>query len=93
MDQKSAYEALQHEICVELGFCGSVIDGKPSHVDFFVPDQGSVSADKFVEWVFLAEGMNPLEEVAIKNAARLRDAFVRHMGADVAEAGRLKWPS
>jgi hypothetical protein len=92
MEQKSPYEALQHEVCVALGFCGSVVDGKPSHVDFFIPEQGPVSADEFVEWVFLAEGMDPDEDAATKHAASLREAFVRHMGDDIVEASRLKWP-
>jgi len=45
MEQRTPYEALQHEFCVGLGFCGSVVDGKASHVDFFIPEQGPVSAD------------------------------------------------
>jgi len=92
MEQKSPYEALQHEICVGLGFCGSVIDGKPSHVDSFIPERGSVSADQFVEWVFLAEGMDPAEDDATKHAASLREAFVKNMGGDIVDASRLKWP-
>jgi hypothetical protein len=92
MGPKSPYEALQHEVCVGLGFCGSVIDGKPSHVDFLIPERGLVSADEFVEWVFRAEGIDADGQTADRHAARLREAFVTHMGSDIVEASRLKWP-
>jgi len=59
MKSKSAYNALLNEICVGLGFCGSIVDGEPQHVDKFIPDQGTVSADEFVDWVFMAEGWEP----------------------------------
>ena len=90
MEQKSAYDGLLHEVCVRLGFCGSVVDGKPSHVDDFIPEHGPVSADEFVEWVFRAEGMDPNEDAATRHAASLRQAFVRHMGSDSVDASRLK---
>lgn len=90
MEQKSPYDALLHEVCVGLGFCGDVVDGKPLHVDQFIPNNGRVSADQFVEWVFRAEGMDPNEPDAIKHASSLRDAFVRHMGGDIVDACNLK---
>lgn len=92
MKQKAPYEALQHEVCVGLGFCGSVIDGKPSHVDDFIPDHGPVSADEFVQWVFLAEGTDANAVTATRHAASLREAFIKHMGSDTVDATRLKWP-
>ena len=92
MDEKSPYETLQHEVCVGLGFCGSVIDGKPSHVDFLIPEHGPVSANEFAKWVFIAEGMDPDEVAATKHGASLRAAFTRHMGGDTVDASRLKWP-
>lgn len=92
MEQKTPYEALQHEVCVGLGFCGSVVDGEPLHVDKFIPDQGTVSADQFVDWVFKAEGWDPTENDALKHRASLRSAFVKHMGAEAVDAQILKWP-
>ena len=90
MSDKSAYDALLHEVCVGLGFCGSVVDGQPLHVDQFIPEHGAVGADQFVEWVFRAEGMDPDEEDALKHAGSLREAFVRHMGSEAVDAQLLK---
>ena len=90
MNDKSAYNALLNEVCVGLGFCGSVVDGQPLHVDQFVPEHGAVSADQFVEWVFRAEGWSPEEGAASSHAAELRKAFVRHMGAEAVDARQLK---
>lgn len=90
MNDKSAYDALLNEVCVGLGFCGSVVDGQPLHVDQFVPEHGAVSADQFVEWVFRAEGWSPEEGAASSHAAELRKAFVRHMGAEAVDAQQLK---
>jgi hypothetical protein len=78
------------EVCVELGYCGTIKEGKVSHVDFYVPSQGQVSADEFVEWVILAENLNPkTTPLSQKNAIKI--AFVRHMGSYVVDATRLKW--
>ena len=86
----SDYDALLHEVCVGLGFCCSVVDGEPLHVDAFIPTHGRVSADQFVEWVFRAEGMNPKEADAVTHAHSLRAAFVRHMGSEFVDAEALK---
>jgi len=93
MDEKLGYNALMHEVCVGLGWCGSVVDGRPSHVDDFIPRSGSVHADQFVEWLFRAEGIDPAAEPALwrKHKDGLRQAFVRHMGNDVVDASLLKW--
>ena len=90
MNDKSAYDALLREICVGLGFCGSVVGGQPLHVDKFIPERGTVSADQFVDWVLRAEGIDPGEEGALKHAGSLRDAFVRHMGSEAVDAQLLK---
>lgn len=90
MNDKSAYDALLNEVCVGLGFCGSVVDGEPLHVGRFIPDRGAVSADDFVEWVLEAEGMDPSERAALKHRESLRQAFVRHMGGDVVDARMLR---
>jgi hypothetical protein len=90
MTTKSAYDALLKEVCVGLGFCGSVVDGKPLHVDHFIPDQGAVSANQFVDWLFRAEGMDPWGADAREHRESLRQAFVRHMGGDAVDAQMLK---
>ena len=90
MDQAAGYNALMHEVCVGLGFCGSVIKGEPSHVDFLIPEHGPVSAEQFADWVFQAEGTTDVEAIA-RFSSVLRGAFVRHMGSPVVDAARLKW--
>ena len=86
MNRKSAYDTLLNEVCVDLGFCGSVANGEPLHVDQFIPECGPVSADQFVDWIFRAEGINPDGEDCRRHAASIREAFVRHMGSDVVDA-------
>jgi hypothetical protein len=91
MSDASAYDRLLEEVCVELGFCGAIVDAKPLHVDQFVPDQGSVSADEFVDWVFKAEGWNPSAREAQEYRLSLREAFIRHMGGEAVDAQAF-WP-
>ena len=90
MNDKSRYDQLLDEICINLGFCGSVVNGEPLHVDRFIPQSGLVSADEFVDWVFQAEGWDPGEEDTLKHRASIRDAFDRHMGSEVVDAQALK---
>lgn len=87
---KSAYAALMQEVCVGRGYCGCIKDGRRVHVDDFIPAMGNVTADQFVEWVFLAEDLDPGMQ---PNSQRrgLRDAFLKHMGASAVEASRLRW--
>lgn len=91
MDEKSPYDRLLDEICVGLGFCGDVIDGRPTHVDDYIPDSGTVGVEQFVDWVLLAEGMDLNEADALKYRDCLREAFIRHMGSDQVDAKRLGW--
>jgi hypothetical protein len=83
------FAALMRDVCVGFGYCGCIKDGKPSHVDFFIPSEGTVTADKFVEWVFLAENLDPKMQPKA-DWKRLRRAFTQHMGADAVNASRLK---
>lgn len=93
MAEKPGYNALMHECCVGRGWCGSVVDGKPLHVDMFIPDSGPVTADQFADWIFAAEGVDPMAnaEKWQEHADGLRDAFVRHMGSAIVDARALKW--
>jgi hypothetical protein len=93
MSSKSGYDALMHEICVGLGFCGCIKGGRPLHIDRFIPSKGPVTADQFVEWVFLADDMNPNAEPKrwsdLKEKVKL--AFVRYMGSEIVDAELLRW--
>lgn len=86
------YEAMIREVCVEQGWCGGMVDGKPTHVDDFIPETGQVSAEQFSDWLLRAEGIDPLVEPDQwqKHKDGLKDVFVRHMGAEVVDASMLR---
>jgi hypothetical protein len=81
------------EVCVKLGFCGSVKDDKPLHVRMFIPDEGTVTADQFVEWVFLADDMDPNADLKRWQPCkdRIRAAFIACMGGESVDAHLLRW--
>jgi len=87
------YDALMHEVCVVWGFCGCRKGDTHLHVSLFTPPAGPVSADQFVEWVFLADNLNPNlnPERWERQKRAIREAFIRHMGAEVVDARHLCW--
>jgi hypothetical protein len=93
MEKKPGYNALMDEVCIGRGWCGGIVNGQPSHVDDFIPESGPVTADQFVDWLFMADGMDPNEDPSKwqKHKQGLPDAFIRHMGHDVVDASLLKW--
>ena len=76
-----------HKVCVGMGFCGSIVDGKPRHVVDYIPNSGSVTADEFASWVLEAEGMP--SEPGEPFWYGLRDVFVEHMGSETVDAQEL----
>lgn len=86
------YDSLLHEACVVWGFCGCIKEGNPLHVDLLIPPDGPVTADQFVEWLFLADNVNPKSDPARwkRHEAALREAFVRIMGAETVDAKLLR---
>jgi len=74
------------------GYCGSLQDGGFLHVTNFIPKQGQVTAEQFVDWLFIAEGNNWLgNAMAMRHRETLRQFFIVHMGSDVVDARRLQW--
>jgi hypothetical protein len=94
-DERRGFDALMHEACVVWGFCGTVKVGRPVHVLDIVPARGPVTADQFVDWLFLADNLNPNVEPErwARHKAALRAAFVKHMGGDVVDARLLRYSS
>jgi hypothetical protein len=92
MTGMTGYNALLERICVGLGFCGCVKNGKSLHVEDIIPPDGPVTADQFVEWVFLADNMNPNDDsppwAQIK--WKIKEAFIECMGNDVVDAKFLR---
>ena len=83
-DYSDAYKALSHDICVELGFCGSEKNGKFSHIDLLIPSTGDLTADKFADLAFEAEqsGMVCSDAAQSSLHAALRKLFVKHLGSE-----------
>ena len=92
MAQEASYDALMREVCVGLGWCGGIVNGVPLHVDDFIPEDGLVTVNQFVDWLLQADGMDPDAEPEKWRTSKddLRAAFIRHMGSDVADARDLK---
>ena len=93
MIEDSDFDALMKEICVGWGYCGSVRDGKVLHVTDFIPATGPVSSEQFVERVFLADGMSDgfKSTGARGHRKSLMAIFVKHMGAEIVDAERLRY--
>ena len=70
------------EVCEIWGYCVSTKHGVDMHVTLIVPSEGEVTADQFVEWLLLADDVNPnsMTPNASKIKNGLRSAFVNHMG-------------
>jgi hypothetical protein len=88
---KPNIETLMYAICVNHGFCGGLHGEKFVRATDFVPPRGTVTADDFVDWIFLAEGVRWLgDPVAMRYRERLRSHFIAHMGSSIVDARRLR---
>lgn len=83
----TAYDKLREDVCARLGFCGSVVDNQPLHVDQFIPQTGPLTDQDFADALFKAEGWDPDSSEARKFRPIVRDAFVRHMGGSEIDSG------
>ena len=90
---ENRYSGLMHYVCVGHGYCGGVVDGKPSHVDHYIPDNGPISAEQFAEWVMLADGVGPDDCSSFRkqHKSNIVQAFIRIMGSETVDASELKW--
>jgi len=89
MDRPNTFDGMMYEYCVRRGWCGSVKDGKPLHVSDFIPDTGPVFAHEFVGWLILAEGFDT-NYLSMSEIKSLIAVFVKHMGAEVLDASKLR---
>lgn len=91
-EKKPGYNAHMDELCVGRGWCGRLVDGQPSHVDDFILESGSATADQFVDWLLMAYSTDRKKiNQNGKNTKGLREFFVHHMGHEVVGATPLKW--
>jgi hypothetical protein len=93
MAGENGFDPLMKRICVGLGYCGGMSGGQPMHVTDFIPKDGVVTADEFVDMVFLGDGMDPAHERSRRQhiADQIREAFVMHMGTEAVDARPLRW--
>lgn len=89
MGRPNTFDGMMHEFCVKLGYCGTVRDGRPLLVSDFIPETGLVSADQFARWLIAADGLE-FAEVNTSEFKRLKEVFVKHMGADAVDANNLR---
>ncbi len=87
---KEGFDALMDVACVDWGFCGCLKHGAPLHVTMFIPQSGPVHASQFVEWLLLADNVNPNLPEYDRHKAALRLAFMTHMGGEIVDAALLR---
>lgn len=87
MPKPNKFDGMMHEYCVKKGYCGSIIDGQVKHVTDYIPAKGLVSADDFVNWLLIAEGLDPDYNSAKSDLIK---TFVKHMGANNINATNLR---
>jgi hypothetical protein len=85
MVRSNRFNGMMHEYCVGLGFCGGMMDEKPTHVTDFIPETGQVSAQQFVHGLLNAEGLD-----GHSDDWGLKAVFIRHMGTDFVDAIELR---
>ena len=92
-DAAKGFDALMEIAGPGWGFCGCIKNGRVLHVLDLIPSAGPVSADDFVDWLFLADDMNPRSEPEKWQPVRqaLRQAFIACMGAEIVDATQLQW--
>jgi len=94
MAKLTGFEALMQIVHGE--WClGATMDGlgEVSDVTRFIPETGIVTADQFVEWVFLASDDEARDGTPKWQRAKtaIRAAFVLHMGGETVDAAALRW--
>jgi hypothetical protein len=89
MGRPNKFDGMMYELIVGLAWdCRSIKNGTPLLVTDFIPETGPVSADQFARWVIMAEGRDPYQYR--RQIPKLKAVFVKHMGADVVDASRLR---
>lgn len=88
---KIGFDALMHDACVVWGFCGCIKNGEPLHITQLIPPDGPVHAAQFVEWLLLADNVNPNGPKYERHRAALRVSFINNMGSEVVDASLLRW--
>jgi hypothetical protein len=91
MPKKSDFDRLLWAVCVGHGYCGSLQDDGYLYVTDSIPERGTVTAEQFVDWLFMADGeQGPHGPRAMLRRESLRSCFIACMGSNVVDAKRLR---
>ena len=76
----NAFDLLLWDICVGAGFCGGLVNDKPTHVTDLLPATGMVTAQEFAELTIRAEcdKQSPPHK-HLRWIALLEAIFIKHM--------------
>ena len=92
MPRRNGFDRLMMAACAGYGYCGSLQDDGFVHVTDFIPERGRVTAEQFIDWLFMADEEACLgHPSAMVRREGLRNCFIAYMGADVVDARRLRW--
>ena len=86
----SAFEKLLWDICVNGGWCGGIVEGKPTRVEDLLPESGLVTARHFAELAVRADGWPSSSPLPESHLLWLEAKFVEHLGAKSVPAEDLR---
>ncbi len=76
------FDLLLFDVCVRLGFCGGLVNDKPTHVKGLLPATGTVTAEQFARLAISAEcDQRSSPDKEARWEAKLVAAFIEHLGA------------
>jgi hypothetical protein len=76
------FDLLLTDVCVRLGFCGGLVNDKPTHVTRLLPTTGIVTAEEFARLAISAEcDQRSSPDKELRWEVLLVAAFIEHLGA------------
>ena len=86
----SPFDRLCSDICLHGGWCGGIVDGKPTVVDELLPSTGPVTAEEFARLAVRADGWPEAEPLPEKHLRWIEAKFIEHLGADAVDVEALR---
>eukprot|EP01035_Chromulina_nebulosa_P029732 gene29732-39431_t len=76
------FDRLSWDMCVNGGWCGGIVDGKPTRVDDLIPESGTISAEDFAKLAMRADGWPESEPFEEKFIQHLKELFIKYFGVE-----------